>query len=103
MPAPSPITEICSSGVITRAVVNGYGLPTVRARAIPAIRATPGETTGISEAHAISGKARRSAQLARLAEPNSSRQVAGAGGVSAVVAGESSVVSVIRVNLASAA
>src|SRR5579864_2127943 len=103
MPAPRPTTEICSRGVITRAVVNGYGLPTVRARAIPAIRAIPGETYGISEATASSRNARRSAKLALLAELHSSRQVVCDGGVAAVVEAESSVMIAMPANLARAA
>src|ERR1700680_2709183 len=102
MPAPSPTTEICSSGVITWAVVSGYGLPTVSASAIPAIRAIPGDTNGNSDAHATIGNTRRSPRLAGFAEPNSSRQLFSTGRTSAAVGLDSGiVVDVIPVNLAS--
>src|SRR5690348_17231475 len=102
MPAPRPTTEICSKGVMTRAVVSGYGLPTVNARAIPAIRAIPGETKGISESAASNGKAKRRDKLALLAELHSSRQVMGDEVAGAVVEAESWVLSAMVANLAPA-
>jgi hypothetical protein len=63
--------------VINRAVVSGYGLPSVSAITIPTSRAIPGETNGSNVALATSGNTRRSARRAELSEPNSSRQRVG--------------------------